>query len=147
LPHYAASSNCATLGGALAPRGTGTISTKYGKAEDMVISMQIVLPTGRDHPHAPVPAARRRPGLVPAVPGRRGHLRRHHRGHHAGRLPARSTRLLRAVLFDDLGKAIEAGRQMMTRRLQPFVIRLYDPNSTVTQVKPSSATSSRALTW
>jgi glycolate oxidase len=34
------------LGGALAPRGTGTISTKYGKAEDMLLSMQIVLPTG-----------------------------------------------------------------------------------------------------
>ena len=31
-PHYAASSNCATLGGYLAPRGTGTVSTKYGKA-------------------------------------------------------------------------------------------------------------------
>jgi alkyldihydroxyacetonephosphate synthase len=38
-------------------------------------------------------------------------------------------------LFDDLGKALEAGRLMMTRRLEPFVIRLYDPNSTVTQVK------------
>ena len=46
LPHYPASANCATLGGYLAPRGTGTISTKYGKAEDMVLSMQIVLPTG-----------------------------------------------------------------------------------------------------
>jgi alkyldihydroxyacetonephosphate synthase len=46
LPHYAASSNCATLGGYLAPRGTGTISTKYGKAEDMFLRMQVVLPTG-----------------------------------------------------------------------------------------------------
>ena len=43
LPHYAASSNCATLGGYLAPRGTGTISTKYGKAEDMFLRMQVVL--------------------------------------------------------------------------------------------------------
>ena len=32
FPHYAASSNCATLGGALAPRGSCTISSKYGKA-------------------------------------------------------------------------------------------------------------------
>mgnify|MGYP003381829680 CR=1 FL=1 len=39
LPHYPASANCATLGGYLAPRGSGTISTKYGKAEDMVLSM------------------------------------------------------------------------------------------------------------
>jgi alkyldihydroxyacetonephosphate synthase len=55
LPHYAASSNCATLGGALAPRGTGTLSTKYGKAEDMVLSMQIVLPTGEIIRTPPVP--------------------------------------------------------------------------------------------
>jgi alkyldihydroxyacetonephosphate synthase len=32
LPHYPASAQCATLGGYLAPRGSGTISTKYGKA-------------------------------------------------------------------------------------------------------------------
>ena len=46
LPHYPASANCATLGGYLAPRGTGTISTKYGKAEDLVLGMQVVLPDG-----------------------------------------------------------------------------------------------------
>ncbi|HEX5691281.1 MAG TPA: FAD-dependent oxidoreductase, partial [Roseiflexaceae bacterium] len=32
LPHYPASANCATLGGYLAARGSGVISTKYGKA-------------------------------------------------------------------------------------------------------------------
>jgi alkyldihydroxyacetonephosphate synthase len=46
LPHYPASANCATLGGYLAPRGSGTISTKYGKAEELVMGMQVVLPTG-----------------------------------------------------------------------------------------------------
>ena len=43
LPHYPASANCATLGGYLAPRGSGTISTKYGKAEDLVMSIEVVL--------------------------------------------------------------------------------------------------------
>ena len=38
LPHYPASANCATLGGYLAPRGSGTISTKYGKAEDLMMN-------------------------------------------------------------------------------------------------------------
>ena len=47
LPHYPASANCATLGGYLAPRGSGTISTKYGKAEDLVMSIEVVLPTAR----------------------------------------------------------------------------------------------------
>src|SRR5688572_26148380 len=46
LPHYPASATCATLGGYLAPRGSGTISTKYGKAEDLVMSLEVVLPTG-----------------------------------------------------------------------------------------------------
>ena len=46
LPHYPASAQCATLGGYLAPRGSGTISTKYGKAEDLVMSMEVALPDG-----------------------------------------------------------------------------------------------------
>ena len=41
LPHYPASAQCATLGGYLAPRGSGTISTKYGKAEDLVMSIEV----------------------------------------------------------------------------------------------------------
>jgi len=39
LPHYPASVHCSTLGGYLACRGSGTVSTKYGKAEDLVLTM------------------------------------------------------------------------------------------------------------
>jgi alkyldihydroxyacetonephosphate synthase len=39
------------------------------------------------------------------------------------------------VLFDDLGKALEAGRRIMTSRLQPTVLRLYDQASTATLIK------------
>jgi alkyldihydroxyacetonephosphate synthase len=134
FPHYAASSNCATLGGALAPRGTGTISTKYGKAEDMLISMQIVLPTGEIVRTPPVPqhaAGPDWPRLFLGAEGTLGVITE--ATMRLDYLP--EARLMRAVLFDDLGKALEAGRLMMTRRLEPFVIRLYDPNSTRTQVK------------
>jgi alkyldihydroxyacetonephosphate synthase len=34
------------LGGYLSPRGSGVISTKYGKAEQLVLSLQVVLPNG-----------------------------------------------------------------------------------------------------
>jgi alkyldihydroxyacetonephosphate synthase len=44
-------------------------------------------------------------------------------------------RYLKALLFDDLTQALEAGRLIMTRRLDPFVIRLYDPASTTSRVK------------
>jgi alkyldihydroxyacetonephosphate synthase len=134
FPHYAASSNCATLGGALAPRGTGTISTKYGKAEDMLLSMQIVLPTGEIIRTPPVPKHAAGPDWFRLFLGAEGTF---------GVITEATVRLdylpearlMRAVLFDDLGKALEAGRLIMTRRLDPLVIRLYDHHSTATQVK------------
>ncbi len=63
LPHYPASANCATLGGYLAPRGSGTISTKYGKAEDLVMSMEVALPDGQLI-RTPVRAQTTRPALT-----------------------------------------------------------------------------------
>ncbi|MCC9078544.1 FAD-binding oxidoreductase [Litorilinea aerophila] len=134
LPHYPASANCATLGGYLAPRGTGTISTKYGKAEDMVLSMEIVLPTGEIIETPPVPRHAAGPhwmGLWLGAEGTFGIITK--ATMQVDYLP--ESRRLRAVLFRDLSKGIEAGRQIMTRRLHPFVIRLYDPASTALRVK------------
>jgi alkyldihydroxyacetonephosphate synthase len=134
LPHYAASANCATLGGYLAPRGTGTISTKYGKAEDMVLSMEVVLPNGDIIRTPPVPQHASGPDFFRLFLGAEGTFGIITEATmQVDYLP--ETRLMRALLFDDLNKAIEAGRQMMTRRLNPMVIRLYDPNSTVTQIR------------
>ncbi len=134
LPHYPASANCATLGGYLAPRGTGTISTKYGKAEDLVLNMQVVLPDGKiiRTPHVPQHASG--PdfyGLFLGAEGTLGVITE--ATMQLDYLP--ETRLLRALLFDNLSEALEAGRQIMTRRLDPFVIRLYDEKSTRSRVK------------
>ena len=134
LPHYPASSNCATLGGYLAPRGTGTISTKYGKAEDLVLRMQVVLPNGHilRTPHVPQHAAG--PDFYRLFLGSEGTFGIITEATmQVDYLP--QARLLRAVLFDDLADGIEAGRLIMTRRLDPFVIRLYDPRSTASRVK------------
>jgi alkyldihydroxyacetonephosphate synthase len=134
LPHYAASSNCATLGGYLAPRGTGTISTKYGKAEDMFLRMQVVLPTGEIIRTAHVPKHAAGPDWARLWLGAEGTFGIITEATmQVDYLP--EARLLRAVLFDNLSNAIEAGRLLMTRRLEPFVIRLYDPESTRSQVK------------
>lgn len=134
LPHYPASANAATLGGYLAPRGTGTISNKYGKAEDLVLNMQIVLPNGNiiRTPHVPQHAAG--PSYYPLFLGSEGTL---------GVITEATmqldyfpeARLLRALVFSSLTDALEAGRQIMTKRLDPFVIRLYDEKSTSTRVK------------
>jgi len=134
LPHYAASSNCATLGGYLAPRGTGTVSTKYGKAEDLFLRMQVVLPTGEIIRTAHVPKHAAGPDWARLWLGAEGTFGIITEATmQVDYLP--EARLLRAVLFDNLSNAIEAGRLLMTRRLEPFVIRLYDPESTRSQVK------------
>jgi alkyldihydroxyacetonephosphate synthase len=134
LPHYPASANCATLGGYLAPRGSGTISTKYGKAEDLVLGMQVVLPTGEIIRTPKIPQHAAGPDFYHLFLGSEGTF---------GVITEATmqldympeVRLFRAVLFDDLSKALEAGRRMMVQRLEPTVIRLYDKKSTLSQVK------------
>ncbi len=134
LPHYPASANCATLGGYLAPRGSGTISTKYGKAEDLVLSMQVVLPDGRIIRTPSVPSHASGPDFMRLFLGSEGTMGVITEATmQVDYLP--ESRLLRALLFDHIGDAIEAGRQLMTRRLDPMVIRLYDPNSTASRLK------------
>lgn len=134
LPHYPASANMATLGGYLAARGSGVISTKYGKAEDLVLSLEAVMPNGDIIRTPPVRSHASGPGLMNFLVGSEGTLgviteatmQIEH-------LP--ETRLFNAVLFEDLGKALEAGRRIMAARLQPAVLRLYDPASTASLIK------------
>ena len=134
LPHYPASANCATLGGYLSPRGSGVISTKYGKAEQLVLSLQVVLPNGdiietpmvRNHASGPDFM-----GLWVGAEGTLGVITK--ATMQIEHLPA--CRLLRGVLFEDLPQALEAGRQIMTQRLDPLVIRLYDLPSTKKMIK------------
>lgn len=134
LPHYPASANCATLGGYLAHRGSGVLSTKYGKIEAMTMALEVVLPDGEVMRTLPVPSHASGPGLHELFIGSEGTL---------GiiteatlkiqRLP--EERRFRACLFDSLSAGLEAGRQIMLARLQPTVIRLYDERSTEKVVK------------
>ena len=134
LPHYPASANCATLGGYLAARGSGVISTKYGKAEDLVLSIEVVLPNGTVTRTLPVPNHAAGPGLVQLFVGSEGTLGVITEATmRIERLP--EVRLLRGILFKHLAAALEAGRRIMTDRLQPCVLRLYDEASTTTMLK------------
>ena len=72
LPHYPASVHSATLGGYLASRGSGVLSTKYGKAEDMVLSVQVVLPNGDIVRTLPVPNHAAGPGILQIFVGAEG---------------------------------------------------------------------------
>jgi len=134
LPHYPASANCATLGGYLAPRGSGTISTKYGKAEDLVMNIEVVLPDGSIIRTPEVPNHASGPDFMRLFLGSEGTFGVITEATmQIARLP--ETRLFRALLFKDVATGIEAGRQLMINRLDPLVIRMYDPHSTGMLVK------------
>ncbi|MCC7446665.1 MAG: FAD-binding oxidoreductase, partial [Anaerolineae bacterium] len=134
LPHYPASVHSATLGGYLACRGSGVLSTKYGKAEDMVLSMQVVLPNGDVVRTLPVPNHAAGPGILQLFVGAEGSY---------GIITEATMQIerqpeerrFRAVMFQDLTSALDAGRRMMLERLQPNVIRVYDEPSTIKVVK------------
>ncbi|HSO51037.1 MAG TPA: FAD-binding oxidoreductase, partial [Acidimicrobiia bacterium] len=62
----------ATVGGWLAARGSGVRSTKYGKAEDLVLQAEVALPPGRLVSTLPVPSHAAGPGLLPLLVGSEG---------------------------------------------------------------------------
>jgi alkyldihydroxyacetonephosphate synthase len=134
LPHYAASVHSATLGGYLAPRGSGVLSTKYGKAEDMTLSLQVVLPNGDLIRTLPVPNHASGPGILQLFVGAEGSY---------GIITEATMQIeqmpeerrFRAFLFPDLHSGLEAGRKIMLDRLDPCVIRLYDEPSTQSRIK------------
>ncbi len=126
LAHYPGSYHLgATIGGYLAARGSGVVSTKYGKAEDMAIQVRAVLPPGRVIDTLPVPSHASGPDLLQLLIGSEGTL---------GVItevsmridPLPEQRRFLSFLLPDIFTGIEAGRRIMTSRVRPATIRLYD---------------------
>ncbi len=126
--HFPASAEWATVGGALAARGSGVLSSRYGKIEDHVVSLEVVTPTG-EIVHTPaVPRHAAGPDLTQLLIGSEGTL---------GIITAvivkvralPSVRLFSTYAFGDLAEGIEAGRKIMTTNLRPAVMRLYDTDA------------------
>ena len=134
LPHIPASIHSATLGGSIACRGSGVISTKYGKIEDMVVQLEVVLPNGDVIETLPVPNHAAGPGIMQVFVGAEGSF---------GIITkcrmkiekAPASRRFYAYLFDDMHTGFLAGKQMMLDRINPPVIRLYDEPETKKQIK------------
>ncbi len=132
--HLPASIACATIGGFMAHRGTGVLSTKYGKIEDMVMSLEAVTPTGEIIRTLPVPRHASGPDLTMLFLGSEGTLgvmtevtMKIH--------PQPESRKFRAFLFKDLNAAMTAGAELMRSRLRPNAVRLYDEEETKHHVK------------
>jgi alkyldihydroxyacetonephosphate synthase len=75
MPHYPGSHHFgATIGGSLAARGSGVVSTKYGKAEQLVLQVEAVVPPGRRISTLPVPNHAAGPDLLQTLVGSEGTL-------------------------------------------------------------------------
>ena len=125
LGHVPSSIYCSTVGGWLACRAAGQMSTKYGKIEDRVAGLTVV--TGRgDIIHTDGPArAMRGPDWTQLVVGSEGTLG----VITSARLrvsPTPELRILRGFELEDIAHGVEAIRRVMQRGLRPAVVRLYD---------------------
>jgi len=126
--HYPASAEWASVGGSIAARGSGVLSTKYGNIQDHVLSCEIVTPTGEIINLPSVPKHGVGPELTQLFVGAEGTL---------GIITACTVKLrnvpakraFRAYHFETLGGGIEAGRQIMVTGLRPAVMRLYDKDA------------------
>jgi alkyldihydroxyacetonephosphate synthase len=126
LAHYPGSYEMgASVGGFLAARGSGVVSTKYGKAENQVLQIQAVVAPGRVIETLPVPSHASGSDLLQTFVGSEGTLGIITQA--AMRLdPLPETRQFLSFSFPDIFAGMEAGRLIMVNRLRPAVIRLYD---------------------
>ena len=131
--HYPSSLTCSTVGGFLAHRGIGVVSTKYGKIDDMVLSMEIVLPNGDIIHTSAAPKHAAGPDLNQIFIGSEGTL---------GIITKAQiriyeqpeTRRFRGFLFKDMSSAFAASREIL-QKFKPSVMRLYDEAETSSLIK------------
>jgi alkyldihydroxyacetonephosphate synthase len=135
LPHYPASAEFATVGGYVAARGSGVLSTRYGKIEDLVVSLRIVTPTGEIVDTLPVPRHAVGPDIAPLFIGSEGSLGVITRVRlQIAPLPA--ARHFELVSFPTVEDGIEAVRKGLQSGLRPSVVRLYDEVATRITLSP-----------
>jgi alkyldihydroxyacetonephosphate synthase len=123
--HFPQSFDLATVGGWIACRGAGQYSTRYGKIEEMLVGLEVVLADGSVVHTGGAPAAATGPDLTQVFAGSEGTLgvitRAWLRAH-----PVPSHTATAAYRFDTVGDGFEACRRMVRAGATPAVLRLYD---------------------
>ena len=128
--HFPSSIYCSTVGGWVATRSAGQLSTKYGKIEDMVHSMTVVLPDGEVLRTRNAPGTSTGPDLDQIFTGSEGTLgvitdvtlRIH---------PAPEERIFAAFNFPDVEAGTDAIRRILAKDVFPAAVRLYDELDTL----------------
>ncbi|HEX7522000.1 MAG TPA: FAD-binding oxidoreductase, partial [Acidimicrobiia bacterium] len=123
--HWPQSIALSTVGGWLACRGAGQMSTRYGKIEDIVLGLDVALADGRVIHTGGAPRAAVGPDLTQMFVGSEGTL-----GVITGarlrlyEAPAQERRA--AYGFDTFEAGLETCRRVLHRGATPAVLRLYD---------------------
>ena len=130
---YPQSFQSACLGGMTATRAIGTFSTKYGKMDDMVTALNVVLPDGQIfHSHL---APKRSTGpelnqLFLGSEGVYGIITSVERKIY----PIAETRVFQAYTFPSTHDGLSAIRNFIHKGLRPAVVRLYDEVEAVPKI-------------
>ncbi len=125
LGHWPQSVALSTVGGWLACRSAGQLSTRYGKIEDMVVGLDVALADGRLVRTGGAPRAAVGPDLTQLFVGSEGtlgiitgaRLRLH---------PAPTHERRAAHSFATFAEGVDAMRRIVQRGATPAVLRLYD---------------------
>ena len=125
IGHFPQSFDIATVGGWVACRGAGQYSTRYGKIDQMVVGLEVVLADGTLLRTGHGPAAAMGPDLTHLFLGSEGTLgvitqvwlRAH---------PVPTHERRAAYTFADFESGVEACRLILRRGATPAVLRLYD---------------------
>jgi alkyldihydroxyacetonephosphate synthase len=126
LGHWPQSIDLSTVGGWLACRSAGQMSTRYGKIEDMVVGLDVALADGRVVHTGGAPRAAVGPDLTQLFVGSEGtlgiitgaRLRVH---------PVPPAEVRAAFRFPSFADGLDTCRRILRRGATPAVLRLYDP--------------------
>src|ERR671930_963444 len=129
LPHYPASVEWATVGGYIAARGSGVLSTRYGKIEDLVLSLRVATPAGGLMDTIGVPRHAMGPELTQLFVGSEGTVGVSTRAT-LQVVPLPAERRFAAVAFPSVGAGIAAIRRALQVGHRPSVVRMYDEEAT-----------------
>jgi alkyldihydroxyacetonephosphate synthase len=129
LPHYPASVEWATVGGYVAARGSGVLSTRYGKIEDLLLSLRVATPAAGLLDTVSAPRHAVGPELTQLFVGSEGTLGIITRVT-LQVVPIPESRRFAAVAFPTVGAGIGAIRRALQVGHRPSVVRLYDEEAT-----------------
>jgi alkyldihydroxyacetonephosphate synthase len=123
--HLPQSLEISTVGGWLACRGGGQLSSRYGKIEDIVVGLKAVLPDGSPLEVRPVARRSVGPSIRDLMIGSEGTL---------GIITEATLRIFKkpavergvVLAFPTLQAALDTARLIMQAEIRPSIVRLYD---------------------